>query len=224
MRYLLLPLRSVPAKPCSTLRMFGVEFYFVLGCFSLALESVLKEASQRIPKITAAGSSATAHCFALTIMERLFSPCTRLHDLLVQNQEGDNELELPDYNPDYNIENVKELKLDVSIEELLSAERAFTYADLYAMVGKRDTVAWLTPRVSIIRECGIADRFCKYVGYIDYDTFSFCADGKYIVALALSPEHLLEICDVILRLSAASVVHSVILNKWGSFDCALGFF
>jgi hypothetical protein len=50
-------------------------------------------------------------------MERLFSPCTRLRDTL--------ELE----------EFFEELNLDVSTEELLSAERAFTYADLYAMLG-----------------------------------------------------------------------------------------
>jgi hypothetical protein len=31
---------------------------------------------------------------------------------------------------------LQELDLDVSTEELLSAERAFTYADLYAMLEK----------------------------------------------------------------------------------------
>jgi hypothetical protein len=35
---------------------------------------------------------------------------------------------------------------------------------------------------------------------------------KYPSSLA-PPEHLLEICDVVLRLLAASVVHSVVLNK-----------
>jgi hypothetical protein len=39
------------------------------------------------------------------------------------------------------------------------------------------------------------------------------ADDKQLVALARSPEHSLEICDVVLRLLAASVVHSVILSQ-----------
>jgi hypothetical protein len=38
--------------------------------------------------------------------------------------------------------------------------------------------------------------------------------------LANSPEHLLEICDVVLRLLAASVVQSLILNKWNRRDAA----
>jgi hypothetical protein len=43
----------------------------------------------------------------------------------------------------------------------------------------------------------------------------FCcsADGNKIVALARSPEHLLEISDVVVRLLAASVVHSVLLSS-----------
>jgi hypothetical protein len=46
--------------------------------------------------------------------------------------------------------------------------------------------------------------------------FRFCVDGKDIFAFALSPEHLLEISDIVLRLLAVSVVHEVILNKWRS--------
>jgi hypothetical protein len=46
---------------------------------------------------------------------------------------------------------LQEVNLDVSTEELLSAERAFTYADLYAMLGKRDTIAWLTPHAAVAR-------------------------------------------------------------------------
>jgi hypothetical protein len=42
------------------------------------------------------------------------------------------------------------------------------------------------------------------------------ADGKVIDALAPSSEHLAEICDVFIRLLAASVVHSVLLFKWDS--------
>jgi hypothetical protein len=40
-------------------------------------------------------------------------------------------------------------------------------------------------------------------------------------AWARSPEHLLEISDVILRLLAASVVHSLILPAWRSADSVL---
>jgi hypothetical protein len=39
--------------------------------------------------------------------------------------------------------------------------------------------------------------------------------------LAHSPDHLLEICDDVLRLLIASVVRSIILDNWGSFDGAL---
>jgi hypothetical protein len=44
--------------------------------------------------------------------------------------------------------------------------------------------------------------------------FGMKADGKEMIVLARSPEHLLEICDVVLRLLAASVVRSVSLYKW----------
>jgi hypothetical protein len=75
-------------------------------------------------------------------MERLFSPYTRLYDLLAENQDDN-----LDY---YTIETANDLILDVSTDEFLSAERAFTYADLYAMLGNGDTVAWFvmvdTPR------------------------------------------------------------------------------
>ena len=50
--------------------------------------------------------------------------------------------------------------------------------------------------------------------------FSCSVDGEDIVAGALFPEHLLEICDVVLRLLAVSVVHSVNLDNW-STDCEL---
>jgi hypothetical protein len=42
-----------------------------------------------------------------------------------------------------------------------------------------------------------------------------------MVALARSPVHVLEICDVVLRLLAASVVHSVFLGKWSYLNRAL---
>jgi hypothetical protein len=64
-------------------------------------------------------------------MERLFSPCTRLHDILESQGrlgifEGRRQV-------------LQELNLDVSTEELISTERAFTYAGLYAMLGNEDT-------------------------------------------------------------------------------------
>jgi hypothetical protein len=42
----------------------------------------------------------------------------------------------------------------------------------------------------------------------------FHADGEDIHTLARSPEHLLKISDVVLRLLAANVLHSVILDRW----------
>jgi hypothetical protein len=41
--------------------------------------------------------------------------------------------------------------------------------------------------------------------------FNFNADGKVMVAMVTFPEHLLEFCDVVLRLLAASTVHTVTL-------------
>jgi hypothetical protein len=50
----------------------------------------------------------------------------------------------------------------------------------------------------------------------------FDADGKVLDGFARSPEHLLEICDVIARLLAARVVESVCPdNVWGSGDNVL---
>jgi hypothetical protein len=133
-------------------------------------------------------------------MERLFSPCTRLHDIL----ESRGRLGRP--------EGMQELNLDVSPEELLNPERALTYPDLYAMLGNGDTIAWLNPHAAVTRTCGRGgyswrqlDESCR---------FCFSADGKEIFVLARSPEHLSEICDVVLRLLAASAVHSVILTEW----------
>jgi hypothetical protein len=73
----------------------------------------------------------------------------------------------------------------------------------------------LTPRSAITHEYGRAD---KYSEGVSYDNFAFVVDGKNIAAVAESPEHLLEICDVVLRLLATSVVHSVQLNKHNSLD------
>jgi hypothetical protein len=139
-------------------------------------------------------------------MERLFSPCTRLRDIL----ENQDRYEWAD------AIFLRELNLDVSTEALLSAERAFTYSDVYAMLGIEYTLAWITPHAAFTREGG---RLVRYWWELDGTShFHFDAEGKEIFALARSPEHLLEICDVVLRLLATSVVHSVILNKWSFRD------
>jgi hypothetical protein len=142
-------------------------------------------------------------------MERLFSPCTRLHDLI----ESLGRLQgLRRYHP----EPSQELNLDVSNEELLSAKSAFIFADLFAMLGNKDTVAWLTPHAAVARKGGRAASCFDHVPHCY--RFSFNVDGKYVVALALSPEHLLEICDIVVRLLAVSVAQSVCLSHWRTLD------
>jgi hypothetical protein len=143
-------------------------------------------------------------------MERLFSPCNRLPDILKTCPPVLHELTLA----------------DGSAEELLwSAEKAFTYDDLYAgVLGSAEdsnTVVWLTPHAVVARD---GESIVCY--WIQLDTpcrFSFNVDdGKAMIALARSPEHLSEICNVVLRLLAAagssSVVRSVILNNFESLD------
>jgi hypothetical protein len=113
---------------------------------------------------------------------------------------------------EYDWETVKELHLDTSTQELLSAERAFTYADLYAMIEDGNTVAWLTPHTAIVRVHGEGSYAWSQMDESCY--FCFSVDGKDIKACARSREHSLEeICDVVFRLLAASVVHSVILSR-----------
>jgi hypothetical protein len=114
---------------------------FVFALSLLNLEAYSGSIFQRSKQ-----QAAPAHCFALT-MERLFSPCTRFNDLL--ESQGRLE-ELRRHYP----EPLQELNRDVSTEELLSAERAFTYADLYAMLGNRNTIAWLTPHAAVVRGVG----------------------------------------------------------------------
>jgi hypothetical protein len=75
-------------------------------------------------------------------MERLFSPCTRLERLEGFFWRYRRHPEL------------QELNLDVSTEELLSAERGFTYADFYLLLGNQNTFAWLTPHTAVVREGG----------------------------------------------------------------------
>jgi hypothetical protein len=85
------------------------------------------------------------------------------------------------------------------------------------MVGnKYNTALWLTPHVAVTRAGGNAVQVWNELDEVCI--FSFSADGKDIFAVARSSEHLLEICDVVLRLLAASDVHSVILRKRISLD------
>jgi hypothetical protein len=141
-------------------------------------------------------------------MEHLFSPCTRLQDIF--ESQGQLE-EIRRRRP----EPLQERNLDVSTEELLSAERAFTYADLYAMLGIANTVAWLTPHAAVAREhSGLAAIIWDSLDESESYCFSFSADGKDVIAYARSSEHLLEICDIVLRLLALSVVQSVNLFDW----------
>jgi hypothetical protein len=104
-------------------------------------------------------------------------------------------------------------------EKHFSSERGCTYADVYAILRNRNTVAWLIPHAAVARK-GERVVFSS-VSLDDSYRFSFSADGKEIVALAHSPEHLLETCDLVFRLLVASAVHSVILDNRGSFDGAL---
>jgi hypothetical protein len=104
-------------------------------------------------------------------------------------------------------EGLQEVNLDESTDELLSAERAFTYADLYAMLGNGDTIAWLTPHAAVLGDGGSA-MICTNFVDADY-SFKCDADGETIWAVAGSTEELSEICDVLLRLLAASAIHSV---------------
>jgi hypothetical protein len=141
-------------------------------------------------------------------MEHLFSPCTRYRD--IAESEGRLRLEELTGYP-------KELNLDVSTEEFLSAERAFTFAGLYAVLGNEDTVAWLTPHASVMRAHGLAENFCKHLEGGVY-LIRFNIDGKQVAIFARSSEAITEVLDVVLRLLAASVVHSVILNQLRSAD------
>jgi hypothetical protein len=143
-------------------------------------------------------------------MERLFSPCTRLHDILVSQGR------LEEFRGRHEL--LRELNLNVSTVELLSVGRAFTYTNLYAMLAHRTTVVWLTPHAYIALDYTRASLRSNFLrdGH-DY-RFYFNVDRMNIFAVARSLEHFVDICDVILRLLAASVVHSVIIQKETSLD------
>jgi hypothetical protein len=129
-------------------------------------------------------------------MEHLFSPCTRLYDIF----ESQGDLEGLRYlYPNI----VRELNLDVSTQELLNAERAFTYVDVYAMLGNGETVVWLTPHASVVRTNNGGGLLRP--GYLDDEDFMFRVnvDGKDIHALSQSSEAYSEILDVVRRLLLA---------------------
>jgi hypothetical protein len=147
-------------------------------------------------------------------MEHLFTPCTRLHDIIENHDAFAEDDDREEY-----FETGKELNLDVSTEEFLSAERSFTYADLYEMIEDGWTVAWLTPHAAVER--GEVGGMETWELMDESLCFCFNVDGKDIHAFARSHEHLLEICDVVLRLLAVSVAHSVILRRVRSRDGAL---
>jgi hypothetical protein len=135
-------------------------------------------------------------------MERLFSPCTRLRALFASRFRIE---ELRGLHPE-----LQELNLDISTEELLSSERAFMYADLYTMLGKRNTCVWLTPHTAAFGGGSVVSFWDQLDGSC---RLCFTADGKDVGVLARSPEHLLEICNVIVRLLAVNAVHSVHICK-----------
>jgi hypothetical protein len=144
-------------------------------------------------------------------MERL-SPCARLHDIL--ESQGDLE-DFRGHNPQL----LQELNLDVSTGEFVSAARAFTYEDLYAVLGNRNTIAWLTPHTAVARNSEYGIAVVAWVRLNESCSFCFSANGREdIAALASSTEHFVEICNIVVRLLAASVVHSLILYNSNGYD------
>jgi hypothetical protein len=83
-------------------------------------------------------------CCSTLTMERLFSPYARSHNIF----ESQNRFVGLGGRP----EPLQELNLNISIEELLSAERAskYGYADSHAiLLGNRNTFAWLIPHAFV---------------------------------------------------------------------------
>jgi hypothetical protein len=80
------------------------------------------------------------------------------------------------------------------------------------MLGNQNTLAWLTPHAVVARKGGRAMRYWEQLD--ESCSFRFNADGKDIIALARSPKHLSEICDIILRSLVVSVVESVRSTDW----------
>jgi hypothetical protein len=126
-------------------------------------------------------------------MERLVSPCNLLHNIL-ESQSRVEEFRGP-------LERLQELNLDISTEEFLSAERAFTYADLYAFLGNQQTVLWMTPHAAVAREGEIGNIY----SYLYVYRFTFNVNGQSMCALTRSPEAYSEIVNVVRRLLLADV-------------------
>jgi hypothetical protein len=82
------------------------------------------------------------------------------------------------------------------------------------MIGNEDTIAWLAPHIAVVRYHGEAESVHIW-GEFDESGGFYCSadDGEDIVAVACSPEYSFEICDVVVRLLAVSVVHSVRLTN-----------
>ncbi len=74
------------------------------------------------------------------------------------------------------------------------------------MLRNEDTFAWLTPHAAVARQDN-RDVY-RWPFRLSFNT----DDDKGIIAFSRTLEHALEICDVVLRLLAASAVHSVILR------------
>jgi hypothetical protein len=148
-------------------------------------------------------------------MELLFSPCTRYFDRVVANDEGVERL-LEEYG------RLQELKLDVSTEDFLSAERAFTFADLYAMVRNGDTVLWLTPHASIVLCHRSWALWCLRLEEMrdDYIFSIKVRGGGGIEVLARSSAALSEIVDVVcsLLVANASEVYGLELCNKGQLN------
>jgi hypothetical protein len=123
-------------------------------------------------------------------MERLLSPCTRYKDI------AESPLGLLEFGG--NPEGLRELKLDVSIEEIISA---FTYTDLYAMLGNDETVVWLTPDAAVMRPDGKAHLCCSTL--LAYRLL-FTANGEKIFVATSSFPACLEAFAIVGRLLAAS--------------------
>jgi hypothetical protein len=128
-------------------------------------------------------------------MERLFSPCTRLYDSYKDQGSREN----------YRNRHLREVNLDVSTEVLLSAERAFTYADLYAMLCKRNTIAWLTPHAVVLSGYEGAHLYLRSSHLQEVYSFQVNVNGKNIHALTHSSAAFSEIFDVVRRLLLANV-------------------
>jgi hypothetical protein len=137
----------------------------------------------------------------VSTMELLFSPCTRYFDQVVEDEEC-----FIEHNIWENYDCLRELKLDVSTEEFLSPERAFTFADLYAMLGHGNTVLWLTPHASIVRYNWRSALRCLLLEEMQ-DNYRFVikvggCGGKHITAFARTSAALSEIVDVVCSLLA----------------------